>query len=70
MSILISYEEISSKTGASIPDVIVLGGNVGIGKLQGYLQTLLQLEEAQHRSKLTLNHLKSLNQSRTGFVII
>ena len=35
MSILISDEEISSKTGASIADVIVPGGYVGIEQAQG-----------------------------------
>ena len=34
-SILASYEEISSKTGASVADVIVLGGNVGIEQAAG-----------------------------------
>ena len=34
-SILASYEEISSETGASIADVIVLGGNVGIEQASG-----------------------------------
>jgi catalase-peroxidase len=34
-SVLSSYEEISFKTGASIADVIVLGGNVGIEQAAG-----------------------------------
>ena len=34
-SILASYEEISSKTGASVADVIVLEGNVGIEQAAG-----------------------------------
>ena len=33
--ILDSYEKISSETGASIADVIVLGGNVGIEQASG-----------------------------------
>ena len=35
MSILTFDEEISAKTGASIADVIVLGGYVGIEQAQG-----------------------------------
>ena len=34
-SILASYEKISSETGASIADVIVLGGNIGIEEASG-----------------------------------
>ena len=34
-SVLASYEKISSETGASIADVIILGGNVGIEKASG-----------------------------------
>jgi catalase-peroxidase len=34
-SILTSYEKISSETGASIADIIVLGGNIGIEQASG-----------------------------------
>ena len=70
MSILTFDEEISAKTGASIADVIVPGGYVGIEQARGVSLDFTSGQEAQHRSKLILSHLKSLNHFWTGFVII
>ena len=49
------YETISSNTGVSVADIIILGGNVGIEKASGRKLTLRQVEVMHRKSKLILS---------------
>ena len=56
--VLAVYESISASSGASVADVIVLGGGVGIEQVldQSYRSNLV--EETPAKNRLTLNRLR------------